>query len=671
MWTAHLVRRHRQQRPDALAVVAGERALSWRELDARTDALASALLDRGVRRGERIVVSSPNRAEVLELYLAAGKAGVIVCPVNHTFPAPEVAHVIGNVEPIGVFAEQAVLDRLGDAFGTGWRVALGSPAYEAMASGPARLLALPRQDDVYAILHTSATTGLAKGVTVTHRSISACYTGMAAELGLGPHDVMVNPCPLFHGSMVIGLAVLAAGGTLVLEREFAPQRFLADVAAHRATRAFLVPAMVRFALRTRAFETTDLSSLTDVMFGGAPMPDEVLHEALERFPCPLRSIYGITEGGGPIATMLFEPAHLNGGADGADELRLRSAGRMLPGCHIEIHDRAGHRVPPGEIGELCVRGDGRMVGYWRNEAATAEVVRDGWLHTGDVAYADPDGFLYLVDRLGDVLIRGGQNVYPAEVERVLAAQPGVRDVAVVGAPSAEWGEVPVAFVAATEPDPQAAPLLTACVAELASYKRPVRIVFVPEIPRSTAGKVLRRVLRAQLAGGQTAPRTGLPADRPTAPPTDFPADPAPLADPAPPAGSVPPADRPATDPPGTDQPGPGQPRTSQSRTDQAARTDQAPADQPPAAPSRPTTDQPNTDRSGPDHPQSDHPQSDHPRADEPPADQPQPGRPATDQPAAGQPAAPSTDGAPTGGAAPHTNGAGGADVPPAAPAKGV
>ncbi|MBC3988218.1 AMP-binding protein [Streptomyces sp. AC563] len=628
MWVAHLVRRHRQRRPDALAVVAGARELTWRELDARTDALASALLDRGVRRGERIAVSSPNRAEVLELYVAAAKAGVIVCPVNHTFPGPEVAYVIDTVEPVGVFAERSVLDRHGDVLGDGWRVTLGSPVYEAMATGPVRTLPLPRQDDIHAILHTSATTGRAKGVTVTHRSLSACYTGMAAELGFGPGDVMVNPCPLFHGSMVIGLALLAAGGTLVLEPEFTPERFLADVARHRATRAFLVPAMVRAVLRAATFDAAELATLTEVMCGGAPIPDEVLREALERFPCPLRNVYGITEGGGPIAAMLFDRAHVTGGAagiaDATAELRLRSAGRMLPGCHIEIHDRAGRRVPPGEIGELCVRGDGRMLGYWGDEAATAEVLRDGWLRTGDAAYADPDGYLYLVDRLRDVIDRGGRHVYPAEVERVLAAQPGVADVAVVGEPCARWGEVPVAFVAAAEPAPRASALLAACVAELAGYKRPARVVFVPEVPRSTAGKVLRRVLRAGLGQPATGAH-GVPDRTTGARPATTEARPT----------GAPSADTGATDTPTTDVQATGAEAIDVQATGAEATGVQAAG---PAPGGEPAT--------GPDV-----------------------GGPGA-RPSGADAASTSTQ-APTDGAAQDTSGSGEADLPPATPAKGV
>ncbi|MFD9069059.1 class I adenylate-forming enzyme family protein [Streptomyces lasiicapitis] len=501
---SHFVRRQAGRRPHALALADERRTVTWRQLDNRTDALASALLDQGAGPGDRIAVSSPNRIEVVEIYIAAGKAGAVVCPANHSLPAPEAEHIVANSGPVGVFAEQAVLDRLGPALGDTWRIALDTEPYEELTRTPVRSLPLPRQDDLFAILHTSATTGRAKGVAITHRSIAACYTALGTEARFTADDVMLNPCPLFHGSMVIGLALLAAGGTLVLQREFTPQRFLADVAHHRATRAFLVPSMVRFALRTKAFDDADLSTLTEVMFGGAPMPEELLREGLRRFPCPLRNVYGITEGGGPIATTVFDRTAADGRQPAGLERRLGSAGRMLPGCHIEVQNRLGDPLPPNEIGEICVRGDGVMSGYWHNAEATNATIRNGWLRTGDLGYTDPDDHLYLVDRANDTLIRGGQNVYPAEIERVLAAQPGVHDVAVVGEPSVEWGEVPVAFVAAGNRPPAPVALLKACATELVSYKRPVRIEFVPEIPRSAAGKILRRVLRERLAAG-TAP----------------------------------------------------------------------------------------------------------------------------------------------------------------------
>lgn len=509
MWVAHFVRRNHQLHPDRLAMADGRRQLTWRQLDERTDAMACGLLDRGLTKGSLVAVSSRNRVEVLEIYIAAAKAGVIVCPLNHTFPAPEVEYRTAQTSPAGTIAEQAILDRLGPAFGDGWHLALDSSAFEELAHTTPRPLPLPRQDDVFAILHTAATTGRPKGVVVTHRSVSACYTAMAAEVGFRADDVMLNPCPLFHGSMVIGLALLAAGGALILQEEFSPQRFLTDLEKHRATQAFVVPSMVRFAMRAKKFADTDLSSLRQLMFGGAPMTEELLREGLGRFQCDFSSVYGITECGGPIATVRF-PQRLAESAPGSPDAQLlHSAGRMLPGCHIEVQDDDGRRVPAGTMGEVCVRGDGMMLRYWQDPQATATTVQDGWLRTGDLGHADENGFLYLVDRRNDVILRGGQNVYPQEIERVLSAQPGVEDVAVVGVPSDDWGQVPVAFVVAGTVAPTATDLLTACAAQLASYKRPVTVHFVAEIPRSAAGKILRRVLREQpVPGLATVPPRG-------------------------------------------------------------------------------------------------------------------------------------------------------------------
>jgi acyl-CoA synthetase (AMP-forming)/AMP-acid ligase II len=322
----------------------------------------------------------------------------------------------------------------------------------------------------------------------------ACYTGMAAEAGFGGSDVMLNPCPLFHGSMVVGLAALAAGATLVVSERFTPQNFLIDLQRHAATRAFLVPSMVRFTLQAKAFTDADLSSLTEIMYGAAPMPAGLLREAVAAFGCGFRNVYGITEGGGPIA--LLAPEDIADPAAG--ERRLTAAGRMMPGVQLQVQSDDGRPVAPGELGEVCMRGDGQMSGYWRNPEATAAAFRDGWLLTGDLGSQDDRGFLYLVDRRSDLILRGGQNVYPAEVERVLAEQPGVLEAVVVAGSSEEWGQVPVAFVVPADPAPQPADLLRGCARQLASYKRPVRVEFLDEIPRNPAGKVLRKLLRQRL-----------------------------------------------------------------------------------------------------------------------------------------------------------------------------
>jgi acyl-CoA synthetase (AMP-forming)/AMP-acid ligase II len=501
MWIPHFVARNALIRPSAVALRDAARRLTWLELEERTDSLAAAMVQQGVKRGDRILVLSGNRVEVVELCIAVTKAGAMFCPVNPSNAIPELEYIASKLRPVGVFGEPRVLEALAAGL-HGWTVEIGEPRYEAMAHGNRRKLALPALSDGAVIFSTSATTGRPKAVVMAHRSIMACYLGMAAETGMSSLDVMLNPCPLFHGSMVIGLAVMAAGGQLVIERDFTPQRFLADAEAVRATRAFLTPSMLRFVLAAKAFDATDLSSLREVMHGGGPIAEDVLREAVTRFPCRLRSVYGITEGGGPIALGASdEPPPWP--APHRENTPL-PAGRMMPGAQIAVLDDAGNALPCGEAGEICVRGDGVMEGYWENDEATRSALTGGWLRTGDLGYLDAGGYVYLLDRKHDLIIRGGQNVYPAEIERVVRKQPGVLDVAAVGVPSRDFGEVPVVFVAlAPGAGHRALDLIAACSAELASYKRPVAVHVAPEIPRNAAGKILRRVLREWLAADVT------------------------------------------------------------------------------------------------------------------------------------------------------------------------
>jgi acyl-CoA synthetase (AMP-forming)/AMP-acid ligase II len=510
MWIPHFVQRNAIIRPHSVALRDAARRLSWLALEERTDALATALCELGVKRGDRVLVLSGNRVEVVELCIAVTKAGAMFCPVNPGNAIPELEYIASKIRPVGVFAERRILEALAGRL-PGWTVEIGESRYEAMAHGTRRKLALPALSDGAVIFSTSATTGRPKAVVMAHRSIMACYLGMAAETGMTSHDVMLNPCPLFHGSVVIGLAVLAAGGQLVIERDFTPQRFLTDAETVSATRAFLTPSMLRFVLAAKAFDATDLSSLREVMHGGGPIAEDVLREAVARFPCKLRSVYGITEGGGPIALGTSDEAPLAPASHG--ESAPLAAGRMMPGAQIAVLDEAGAAMPSGEIGEICVRGDGVMDGYWENDEATRSALAGGWLRTGDLGYLDAAGYVYLLDRKNDLIIRGGQNVYPAEIERVVSKLPGVVDVAAVGVPSRDWGEVPVVFVVLA-PDAGLGPLdlIAACSAELASYKRPVAVHVAAEIPRNAAGKILRRVLREWLAAGShRQPPCGAPA----------------------------------------------------------------------------------------------------------------------------------------------------------------
>ncbi|KUJ69006.1 hypothetical protein ACZ90_14225 [Streptomyces albus subsp. albus] len=495
MWLDHIVRRGLERRPDALALRDVRRDVTWRRLDRDVRALA-ALLRREAPPGGRVLVLSGNRVEMLETYLACAAAGLVAVPVNPALTDLEIAAIAESVEPSAAVVEPAA----------GARIAAARPDLPRVdITGVADLPDAPRQRpeesdgggpgmaDPVAILHTSATTGRAKGVVVDQRSLQLNALSWIADVRPEPGSAFLNAGPLFHGSVVIALDHLAAGGTVCVLDRFTPQGCLAALERWRVEHAFLVPSMVRLLLDAKALDGTDLSALRLLLHGAAPMPAAWAREARERLGTELQTIFGITEGGGPALTL--RPT------DQAGEPPVPGAvcaGLPMLGTRLRITDDHGREVAPGEVGELQVAGDGLMQGYWKNPTATSEVLRDGWLNTRDLGCVGPDGLVWVVDRRNDLILRGGQNVYPAEIEHVLRQSPDVADVVVVPAPSEVWGQTPVAFVQPVAQDRfDASALLTLCVERLAAYKRPSHFLPLERIPRNPAGKALRARLRDQ------------------------------------------------------------------------------------------------------------------------------------------------------------------------------
>jgi acyl-CoA synthetase (AMP-forming)/AMP-acid ligase II len=485
MWLDRILDRQVVMTPDRIALRDIRRELTWRELRREVDALA-ALLAAGIPAAERVLVISANRLEVLVCYLACASAGVVVVPVNEDLADPELSYVIGYVEPRLAIASEPARARLA-ALAPGLPVrAIEEPA--PAADNPRRT---PRLDDTFGILHTSATTGHPKGAVVSHRSLQASALSWLGEPGLRA-DVYLNASPLFHGSMVIALDYLAAGSCVCVLDRFTPWNCLQALTRWRVEHALLVPSMIRLLLQTRALASADLSALQLIVHTAEPMPAALREEAAKVLGVTMLNAYGITEGGGQVITFAGEPGPplIPGAA---------CAGVPMLGVDARIADSGGRPLPAGEIGEILLRGDGIMQGYWRRPEATGEALRDGWLHTGDLGYLDDGGRFWTVDRRTDLILRGGQNVYPAEIERVLRASPGVADVAVVGAPSQAWGQTPWAFVQPADPAGyDEAALADLAVRELASYKRPSRFIQVEQIPRGPSGKILRRVLRERV-----------------------------------------------------------------------------------------------------------------------------------------------------------------------------
>ena len=511
MWLTDVLERNRLRHPDRIALRDRRREVTWDTLHAEVGALAREL-SRGAPAGSRVVVLSGNRLELIEAYLACAAAGLIAVPVNPALTAPELAGILDGVEAALAVADEAGRTRLA-AEHPGLKTAPIElvPQLAAAESGSTQSTAsLPRSGSLsapFAIMHTSATTGRPKGVVVDQRSVQLKALSWLAEVDCGPDTVFLDACPLFHGSVVNALAYLGAGATLCVLDDFTPQSCLSALEQWRVQHVLVVPSMVRLLLEARGLATADLTALELVVHAAAPMPAELAERARNALGADLMAVYGITEGGGP--SLALEPADQPGPAPvpGA-----ACVGMPMLGVSARIAREDGTETAPGEIGELWLGGDGLMLEYWRDPQATAAVVQDGWLRTRDLGCRDAAGLIWLVDRRNDLILRGGQNVYPAEIEAVLLGSPQVADAAVVPVPSAMWGQSPFAFVQPAVPGEfDEAALLALCVARLASYKRPVRLVAVDTIARSPAGKILRGRLR------QHAEALCAPIDRQTAP----------------------------------------------------------------------------------------------------------------------------------------------------------
>lgn len=497
MWLQQLVLRNEARWPDRPALRDPEQDVTWRELGRRVRGRAMAMAGR-LRPGERLLIVSGNRVEMIEVYLACAWAGLIAVPVNPTLTDAELSAILDGVRPAMAVADDAGLARLRTLRPQlpAEHIAEFGTAAEGLTHGaPLRPLNAECITDPMLILHTSATTGRPKGVIYTQRTVALNAGTWLADVPVAPGTVFLNACPLYHATMVIALHYLAAGGTVCILDRFTPQGCLAAIERWGAEHAYLVPSMVRLVLEAKALQQTDLSSLRLLIHGAAPMSASLAEAARTKLGTELLTSYGATEAGGPVIALHPEDKPGTPPHPGAT-----CVGRPQPGIGVEVRDVHGVRLAPGEIGEVHICGDGLMSGYWDNREATDEIMVDGWLNARDLGCVDDTGLLWLVDRRNDLIIRGGQNIYPAELETTLVNVPGVADIAVVAATSEVWGQVPVAYVrpdssAGISPESLTSALLEACVGRLAPYKRPSSFVFVDEIPRSPSGKILRRILR--------------------------------------------------------------------------------------------------------------------------------------------------------------------------------
>ncbi|MCX6462843.1 MAG: long-chain-fatty-acid--CoA ligase [Pseudonocardiales bacterium] len=489
-------------RPDAPAITYGGTTRTWSEFARRVRQNVAAQRAAGLVPGDRVAVLDLNHPSCVETTLACAQAGTANAVVNFRLAPPEIVYVINDSKARVLFVGPefaGAVAQMRDKLPTVEKViAVGgeNDEYEAWlaAHEPDTAVHPAAPEDCFVQLYTSGTTGFPKGAMLTHRGMLAHSTNVMADFDVDGDSRVQVAMPLFHvGGTSYSLLAITAGAHILMMRLPDPAAALEMLETERITHTFYVPALMAAMLQVPGMAERDYSALRALSYGASPMPLPVMRGCLKVFPGIMHQVYGMTEQCGVVSSLGPEDH-----ADPAREHLLVSAGTPIHGVEIEIRDPAtGDPVPTGEAGEIWVRSEQVMGGYWgKPEATEAAITADGWLRSGDGGHVDAEGYVYVTDRIKDMIISGGENIYPAEIERVLAEHPSVGDVAVIGVPDERWGEVPKAVVvAAPGATVDEAALLAYCREHLASFKCPKSVDVVDELPRNPTGKILKKDLR--------------------------------------------------------------------------------------------------------------------------------------------------------------------------------
>ncbi|HEV3213336.1 MAG TPA: AMP-binding protein [Acidimicrobiales bacterium] len=499
---AELVERASRRFASRVAVVDGERQATFTDVGERSARLANALLGLSPRDGSRVGVLMANRLEFVEVDFAIARAGKVKAPINPRLTDDERSFILANCGAEILVTDRGEFDRA-QAMRTDLPelrhvINVDDESYRALlsAASPSRPDMVVDPDQPSMILHTSGTTGRPKGATTSQRArVAATAAMLLDEFDARRHDGMVHVAPMSHGSGSKILAYFVRGARNVTLAKFAPATFFAAMRASGGTSTFVVPTMIRMLLDDPGCTPEAVACIRNLTYGGAPMPVALAEEAIDVFGPVLTQVYGSCEAPHPV-TVLSREDHAAGGG------HLGSAGYPTSGVELRVVGPDGDDVAPGEPGELWIRGENVMSGYWGDPAATAQALRDGWYRSGDVVRIAETGLVTIVGREREMLISGGLNVYPAEVEAVLHRHDGISEAAVFGIPDDVWGEVVAAAVVTRKGrDASEEDILRHCMDSLAGYKLPRRIIFVDALPKGSTGKVSRSELVALQAQG--------------------------------------------------------------------------------------------------------------------------------------------------------------------------
>jgi fatty-acyl-CoA synthase len=498
--------------PNKIAIISDEKEITYRELNERVNCLANALLNNGIHKGDRAAVLLYNCPEFLEVYFALAKIGAIFVTLNFRLAEREIQYMLINSgssllifhesfsEMIDTIRPNLSLDRKG-------YVSLGNSDLKWAKAYDELIKEFPntepdiseevRLEDPQMIMYTSGTTGTPKGALLSHQKTFYNTFNAVLYFDMTSKDVMLVVMPLFHsgGLNIAAVPILYTGGTAVIPKSFNPEQTLLLIEKNRISLAMLVPTMLNFMFKQGDLDNHDLSSIRTLMVGGEPISLSLLKAYQDR-NIPIRQVFGQTETS--IQLWLSEEDAIR---------KIGSVGKPVFHGHVEVVDRKGKKVAPGEVGEIVLKGPTQMICYWNDPKQTEETIRDGWLHTGDLATVDEEGFVYMVDRERDMYISGGENVYPAEIERVYGDNPKILEAAVIGVPDEKWGEVGKALIVLKEgAEMTEQEALDFLKGKLAKYKIPKYVEFTGEFPKTGSGKIKKGDLRKKYGHKSVAER---------------------------------------------------------------------------------------------------------------------------------------------------------------------